>query len=76
MFVIDSCHIIGVNYLIIADRYSGCLSVLYVGSRNLTLDSWITVFRDYFAKFGVAAEISIDGASLRDFWSSMVFDTG
>ena len=63
MLVTDYCHMNGVNYLMIADRYSGWLSVLYVGRGEFDSDNLINVFRDYFLTFGVAAEISSDGAS-------------
>ena len=53
----------GVNYLVIADRYSGWLSVLYVGKGEFDTDKLIEVFRDYFLSFGVVEEISSDSAS-------------
>ena len=63
MLASDYCHMNGVNYLMIADRYSGWLSVLYVGKGEFDSENLIHVLRDYFMTFGVAEEISSDGAS-------------
>ena len=63
LVVADYCHMNGVNYLVIADRYSGWLSVLYVGKGEFDTDKLIDVFRDYFLSFGVVEEISSDSAS-------------
>merc|ERR1712081_166517 len=58
LVVADYCHMNGVNYLVIADRSSGWLSVLYVGKGEFDTDKLIEVFRDYFPTFGVVEEIS------------------
>ena len=63
MLATDYCHLNGVNYLIIADRYSGWLSILHVGKGEFDTEKLIEVFRDYFLTFGVAEEISSDTAS-------------
>ena len=63
MVATDYCHLNGVNYLIIADRYSGWLSVLHVGKGEFDTEKLIEVFRDYFLTFGIAEEISSDMAS-------------
>merc|ERR1711942_90788 len=63
LVVADYCHMNGVNYLVIADRYSGWLSVLYVGKGEFDTDKLIEVFRDYFLSFGVVEEIASDSAS-------------
>ena len=63
LVVADYCHMNGVNYLVIADRYSGWLSVLYVGKGEFDTDKLIEEFRDYFLSFGVVEEISSDSAS-------------
>ena len=63
MVATDYCHLNGVNYLIIADRYSGWLSVLHVGKGEFDTEKLIEVFRDYFLTFGVAEQISSDMAS-------------
>merc|ERR1719320_402506 len=63
LVVADYCHMNGVNYLVIADRYSGWLSVMYVGKGEFDSDKLIDVLRDYFLTFGVVEEISSDSAS-------------
>ena len=63
MVATDYCHLNGVNYLVIVDRYSGWLSVLHVGKGEFNTDTLIDVFRNYFETFGVAEEISSDMAS-------------
>ena len=63
MVATDYCHLNGNNYLVIADRYSGWLSVLFVGKGDHDSDKLIEVFRDYFATFGCAEEISSDSGA-------------
>ena len=63
MLATDYCHLNGVNYLIIVDRYSGWLSILHVGKGEFDTEKLIDVFRDYFLTFGICEEISSDTAS-------------
>ena len=60
MVAADYCHMNGVNYLVIGDRYSGWLSVLYVGRGDFDAEQLIEVLRDYFVTFGVVEEIASD----------------
>merc|ERR1711942_460821 len=79
MVATDYCHLNGVNYLIIVDRYSGWLSVLHVGKGEFDTDSLIEVFRDYFLGFGKKSPAiwrpSTCHPSFKNFCSSMEFGT-
>ena len=63
LVVADYYHMNGLNYLVIVDRYTGWLSVLYVGKVEFDTDKLIDVLRDYFLSFGLVEEISSDSAS-------------
>ena len=60
MVVADYCHLNGMNFLVMADRYSGWLSAWYVGKGDFDTDRLIEILRGYFSTFSVPAEISSD----------------
>ena len=60
MVVADYCHLNGLNFLIMACRYSGWLSAWYVGKGEFDADRLIEILREYFSTFSVPAEISSD----------------
>ena len=80
MLATDYCHLNGVNYLVIVDRYSGWLSILHVGKGEFDTEKLIEVFRDYFLtlvfvkKYPVIQRVSICHPSSRSFCSSMEYD--
>merc|ERR1719431_1699126 len=60
MVVADYCHLNGMNFLVMADRYSGWLSAWYVGKGDFDTDRLLEILREYFSTFSVPAEISSD----------------
>ena len=60
MVVADYCHLNGMNFLILACRYSGWLSAWYVGKGDFDADRLIEILREYFMTFNVPAELSSD----------------
>ena len=63
------------GYLVIADRYSGWISVYYFRPGEATSTTLIEIFRHIFMDYGVAEEVSSDGGpqfkseSLKNFFS-------
>ena len=60
MVVADYCHLNGMNFLVMACRYSGWLSAWYVGKGDFDTDRLIEILREYFSTFSVPAELSSD----------------
>ena len=60
MIVADYCHLNGMNFLIMACRYSGWLSAWYVGKGEFDTDRLLEILREYFSTFSVPVEISSD----------------
>ena len=60
MVVADYCHLNGMNFLVMACRYSGWLSAWYVGKGEFDTDRLIEILREYFSTFSVPAEMSSD----------------
>ena len=49
------------SYLIVADRYSGWISVYYFPPGEVTSATLVSIFREIFSSFGVPEELSSDG---------------
>ena len=60
LIVGDYFHKAGLNYLVIADRYSGWVSMFPTGSGDFDADALIRHLRTYFITFGVPTEYSSD----------------
>ena len=60
MIVADYCQLNGLNFLVVACRYSGCLSAWYVGKGECDADRLIEILREYFFTFNVPEEIASD----------------
>ena len=60
MIVVDYCSLQGHNYLVLADRYSGWLSIFKTGKGDFDGDAMVKFLREYFCTFGVAEEFSSD----------------
>ena len=60
MVVADYCHLNGMNFLVMACRFSGWLSAWYVGKGDFDADRLIEILREYFSTFSVPAEMSSD----------------
>ena len=58
LIVGDYFHKTGRNYLVIADRYSGWVSMFPAGSGDFDADALIRHLRTYFITFGVPKEYS------------------
>ena len=59
--VCDYFSLHGRNYLAMADRYSGWLTVYRVGSGEYDAKALVKILRQHFVTFGVAVELSSDG---------------
>ena len=60
MIVADYCQLNGLNFLVVACRYSGWLSAWYVGKGECDADRLIEILREYFFTFNVPEEIASD----------------
>ena len=60
MLVGDYCSLYGINYLVVADRYSGWFSVYQCGKGTYDADALIDVLKGHFGCFGVCTEFSND----------------
>ena len=60
MVVSDYCHLEGFNYLVMADRYSGWMSIYAMGKGECDTDKLISYLKSYFMSYGVAEEFSSD----------------
>ena len=56
----DYCSLQGHNYVVLADRYSGWLSIFKTGKEDLDGPAMVKILREYFCTFGVAEEFSSD----------------
>ena len=61
MQVCDYFSLHGRNYLALADRYSGWLTVYRVGSGEYDAKALVKMLRQHFVTFGVAVELASDG---------------
>ena len=59
--VCDYFSLHGRNYLALADRYSGWLTVYRVGSGEYDAKALVKMLRQHFVTFGVAVELASDG---------------
>ena len=62
MLVGDYFEAKGKTWLVLADRFTGWLSVFYFVS-DASARKLVEIFREYFSTFGVACEISSDSGS-------------
>ena len=61
MIVGDYCHLEGKNYLVMADRYSGWISIYGMKKGECDAAELIRCLKWHFSCFGVAEEFSSDG---------------
>ena len=59
--VCDYFSLHGRNYLALADRYSGWLTVYRVGAGEYDAKALVKILRQHFVTFGVAVELASDG---------------
>ena len=62
MIVMDYCNVKGKAWLVIADRFTGWVSVYYF-AKEATTQQLIEILRTYFSTFGICVEIATDNGS-------------
>ena len=62
MIVMDYCNVKGKAWLVIADRFTGWVSVYYF-AKEATTQQLIELLRAYFSTFGVCIEVATDNGS-------------
>ena len=60
LIVGDYFHLEGYDYLVMADRYSGWISVYTMGKGECNAEKLISCLKSHFGSFGVAEEFSSD----------------
>ena len=59
--VADYCTVEGRNFLVLEDRFSGCISIYEAGAGAFNGASLVKNMRDWFHNFNILEEIAMDG---------------
>ena len=57
----DYFSLVGINYLILLDRFSGWLIIYSAGAGEFNAKRLVKKTRDYFPNFNIPEEIATDG---------------